>query len=50
MSASVPQAYRFHGNEISLCCQNLESRDDGSVGLLPVLDADWSVVTKYRGR
>ena len=33
------------------CCsrQNLESSDDGSVGTLSVLDADWSVITKYRG-
>ena len=23
--------------------------DDGSVGTLAVLDADWSVITKYRG-
>ena len=30
-------------------CQNLESSDDGSVGMLAVLDADWSVITKYRG-
>ena len=29
--------------------QNLESSDDGSVGMLAVLDADWSVITKYRG-
>ena len=29
--------------------QNLESSDDGSVGTLSVLDADWSVVTKYGG-
>ena len=29
--------------------QNLESSDDGSVGMLSVLDADWSVVTKYGG-
>ena len=29
--------------------QNLESSDDGSVGMLSVLGADWSVVTKYRG-
>ena len=30
-------------------CQNLESGDDGSVSTLSVLDADWSVITKYRG-
>ena len=37
--------------ENCLCCshQNLESSDDGSVGTLAVLDADWSAVTKYRG-
>ena len=29
--------------------QNLESSDAGSVGTLSVLDADWSVVTKYTG-
>ena len=29
--------------------QNLESGDDGSVSTLSVLDADWSVITKYRG-
>ena len=29
--------------------QNLESSDDGSVITLSVLDADWSVVTKYGG-
>ena len=29
--------------------QNLKSSDDGSVGTLSVLDADWSVVTKYGG-
>ena len=29
--------------------QNLESSDDGSVSTLSVLDADWSVITKYRG-
>ena len=28
---------------------NLESSDDESVGTLSVLDADWSVITKYRG-
>ena len=39
------------GTEIIWCCscQNLESSDDGSVGTLSVLDADWSVITKYRG-
>ena len=33
------------------CCsrQNLENSDDGSVGTLAVLEADWSVITKYRG-
>ena len=29
--------------------QNLESSDDGSVGMLSVLDADWSVIIKYGG-
>ena len=29
--------------------QNPESSDNGSVGTLAVLDADWSVITKYRG-
>ena len=29
--------------------QNLENSDDGSVGTLAVLDADWSVIIKYRG-
>ena len=29
--------------------QNLESSDDGNVGTLSVLDADWSVITKYGG-
>ena len=28
---------------------NLESSDDGSVGTIAVLDAHWSVITKYRG-
>ena len=39
------------GTEIIWChsCQNPESSDDGSVGTLPVLDADWSVITKHRG-
>ena len=29
--------------------QNPESSDNGSMGTLAVLDADWSVITKYRG-
>ena len=29
--------------------ENPESSDDGSVGMLAVLDADLSVITKYRG-
>ena len=39
------------GTETNWCCfrQNLESSDDGSVGTLAVIDADWSVITKYRG-
>ena len=39
------------GTENCWCCscQNLESSDDGSMGTLAVLDADWSVITKYRG-
>ena len=39
------------GTENCLCCscQNLESSDDGSMGMLALLDADWSVITKYRG-
>ena len=33
-----------------LCsAKNLENCDDGSVGTLSVLGADWSVVIKYRG-
>ena len=37
--------------EAILCCsrQNHESSDDGSMGILAVLGADWSVITKYRG-
>ena len=39
------------GTEIIWCCscQNLESSDDGSMGMLAVIDAEWSVTTKYRG-
>ena len=39
------------GTENIWCCfrQNLKSSDDGSAGTLAVLDADWSVTTKYRG-
>ena len=39
------------GTEMIWCCsrQNPESSDDGSVGTLAVLGADWSVITKYRG-
>ena len=29
-------------------CQNLESSDDGNVGTLAVIYADWSIITKYR--
>ena len=34
------------------CCslRNLKINDDGSVGTLSELDADWSVITKYRAR
>ena len=34
-----------------LCCScwNLEGSDDGSVGTLAVLDADWSVITRSGG-
>ena len=39
------------GTETNWCCprQNLEGSDDRRVGTLAVLDADWSVITKYRG-
>ena len=39
------------GTENIWCCsrQNLESSHDGSVGTRAVLDADWAVITKYRG-
>ena len=39
------------GTENIWCCsrQNLENSDDGSVGTLAVLGADWSVITKYGG-
>ena len=30
-------------------CPNLENSDDGSVGTLAAIDADWSVITKYGG-
>ena len=39
------------GTEMIWCCsrQNPESSDDGSVGTLAVLDADWSVITRSGG-
>ena len=36
-------------NILCYSCWNLEDSDDGSVGALAVLDADWSVITRSGG-